>query len=108
MKRLSISTLSLFFLLAMAALGFTEKPTGAAPAASNASTSTASGTSASIARAVATAATRQVWDVWYYWYDTSDNYQNFATVADEEYRLEGIYGVYVDQNSVGGTLLEKG
>jgi len=44
----------------------------------------------------------------YYWYDTNDNYVDFNTVAEEEYNLEVEYGVLVDENPMGGTLLEKG
>lgn len=83
MKRLSIS-LSLTFLLALAGMGFMVKPTQVKHAQNK---------------------TR---DIEYYWYDTSDNYVDVAIAADEEWRLENVYGVVVDQNSIGGTLLEKG
>jgi hypothetical protein len=84
MKRLSISLISLAFLLALAGMGFTAKPTGATPKPDKAR------------------------DILYYWYNTSDTYVDYATVANEEYSLELQYGVLVDENSIGGTLLEKG
>jgi hypothetical protein len=47
-------------------------------------------------------------DVYLYWYDTGDNYVDEATVSQEEYNLEVKYGVLVDTNPMGGTLLERG
>jgi len=47
-------------------------------------------------------------DVWLYWYDASDNFYEMNTIAGAEYDLEVEYGVLVDENSAGGTLLAKG
>jgi hypothetical protein len=79
----------LTFIAALSAMGFTGKPIAPSKAATP-------------------SATQNHRDVNYYFYDNDDNYTNFATAITEEGRLEGIYGVYVDENSIGGTLLEEG
>jgi len=75
--------LTVAFLLALTGMGFTKKP-APAPAAQPARFAS------------------------YYWYDPSNNYIDFNDIDTETYDLEDEYGVYVDQNSIGGTLLEKG
>jgi hypothetical protein len=47
-------------------------------------------------------------DVFYYFYDTTDTYVENATADHEEVVLMNATGVLVDENSVGGTLLEEG
>ena len=91
MKRLSISLPALSFVLAFLSL--------TAIAWSNTH-------AAHPAKAAYPAKTAR--DITYYWYNTSDNYVGYNTLSAEEFRLEGIYGVPVDDNSAGGTLLEKG
>ena len=51
---------------------------------------------------------RSTRDQLYYWYDMNDNFVDRASVATEEIELETKYGVLVDQNPTGGTLLEEG
>ncbi|HVU95475.1 MAG TPA: hypothetical protein VHE34_09630 [Puia sp.] len=92
MKRLSTALGALVFLLALTAMSFTAKHTP-----SSRSTITSSKPAAKKAR-----------DVAYYFYDLNDNYVDHATAADEEYRLENIYFVLVDQNPSGGDNLEYG
>ena len=84
MKRLSISLLALSFLLVLLTMGFTKKPTHAARPS------------------------QKIRDVGYYFYNNSDNFVDWATADDEAYELEEVYNVLVDQNSIGGTLLEEG
>jgi len=46
---------------------------------------------------------------YYYWYLASDNsYQGYCPVTSEEAALENMYGVFVDNNPSGGTLLAGG
>lgn len=92
MKRLSIMLGSLAFLLALTAMSFTVKRTPA---------------SKPITKPVKHAANKAR-DVAYYFYDNNDNYVTHATAAQEEYRLEVIYQVIVDENSAGGDQLELG
>jgi len=53
-------------------------------------------------------ATQKARDVFYYFYDNNDSFVDHNTAAEEEYRLEDIYGVLVDENSIGGDQLELG
>lgn len=49
---------------------------------------------------------------WYYWYSAPDDayndYNDYWDVADEEGEMETDYGVWVDENSAGGTFVENG
>jgi hypothetical protein len=92
MKHVSTTLGAMGFLLALAAMSFTVKHTPA-----SGSTVTSSNPAAKKAR-----------DVLYYFYDQNDNYVDHATAIDEEYRLEDIYFVLVDQNPSGGDPLEYG
>jgi hypothetical protein len=92
MKRLSTALGAMAFLLALAAMSFTVKHTPASK-----STATPTKHAAQKAR-----------DTYYYFYDVNDNYVDHNTTINEEYRLENIYGVLVDENSGGGDLLEEG
>lgn len=45
----------------------------------------------------------------YYWYSAFDgSYNDYETIAYEIWEMEIWYGVTVDQNPAGGTLVEKG
>jgi len=92
MKRLSFALGALIFVMALTAMSFTAKHT---PSSRSMITSPKP-------------AAKKARDVAYYFYDLNDNYVDHATAADEEYRLENIYFVLVDQNSGGGDLLENG
>jgi len=92
MKHVSTTLGALAFFLALATMSFTVKHTPA-------SKSTATPTKP---------ATQNARDTYYYFYDVNDNYVIHNTTISEEYRLENIYGVLVDENSGGGDLLEEG
>lgn len=89
MKRLCIPALALGFLVALSTMGFTSKR-------------------ATPPNPASTPSTANHRDVYYYFYDNNDNYTVNATAISEEYRLENIYYVYVDENSIGGDQLEVG
>jgi len=45
----------------------------------------------------------------YYWYSTIDgSYNDYETVAYEIWEMEIYWGVTVNQNAAGGTLIEEG
>ena len=92
MKHLSTTLGAMAFLFALAAMSFTVKHPPASGSAAKSSSP----------------AIKKARDVYYYFYDLNDNYVDHATAAQEEYRLENIYYVLVDQNSMGGDLLEEG
>jgi hypothetical protein len=45
---------------------------------------------------------------YYYYLADDDSYDAYNTVAGEIAHLESLYGVYVDTNPFGGTLLARG
>lgn len=84
MKRLSLGLLALAVMLTLSGNAFAPPKNNAAPQQ------------------------KQNKEVWLYWYDASDNFYEMNTISGAEYDLEVEYGVLVDENSAGGTLLAKG
>lgn len=66
-------------------------------------------TSFSTSKALPRSAPRTADNTYYYFYTADeDTFQAYSNVATEIVRLQTIYGVLVDQNQFGGTLVAQG
>jgi hypothetical protein len=82
MKRLSISLPIIILLLTLTGAGFTRKQAASVPAAAQ---------------------------TLYYWYTyPDDSYNDRKTIDDETYEMWLYYGVFVNTNPAGGTLIDRG
>jgi hypothetical protein len=95
MQRLSMIALTAIAVLGLSAATSTPNPTSAPPTPAP--------------QALVTAKTATAFANSYYWYSTIDgSYNDYETVAYEIWEMEIYWGVTVNQNSAGGTLIEEG
>jgi hypothetical protein len=97
MQRLSMIALTAIAVLGLSGAAFTTRPTLAPnPADPKSLATTAPNSQTAFANS-------------YYWYSTIDgSYNDYETVAYEIWEMEIYWGVTVNQNSAGGTLIEEG
>lgn len=89
MQRLSLWLITTIAVLALSGAAFTNKP--ASPAVASAMT------------------THPVSTNYYYWYSAFDeSYNDYEDLSYETWEMEMWYGVLVNTDQVGGTLVEKG
>src|SRR5580658_479576 len=105
MQRLSMIACTAITVLGLSGAAFTYKTTAPTPnPAATPTQPTQSQTPASAPVSVQAFATS------YYWYDVINGmtYNDYETIAYEEFEMEAMWGCIVDQNPLGGTLIEEG
>jgi hypothetical protein len=110
MQRLSMIASTAFVVLALSGAAFMKKPAASTPSPVSPAVASANAAPAALSPTpTPLSPVSKPLVNFYYWYSAIDgSYNDWETLSYEIWEMEIYYGVTVNTNPIGGTLIEKG